>query len=88
LTRRASEALVLPSETERVGTLILVDVASLTLADQQRLHAWLDGSGNGVRIVSTGPESILPMIRVGAFMEALYYRLNTLVLECQEGGAG
>jgi hypothetical protein len=60
--------------------LILRDVAALTADDQARLLAWLQGKGFGVHVVSTTERPLFALVAQGLFDEALYYRLNVLLL--------
>jgi len=75
---RAREGLVLPSEV-MVGALILRDVDALVHADQRRLLDWL-GNAVAVKVISTATASLLPRIGRGAFLDSLYYRLNTICI--------
>ena len=77
------EQLVLPA-ADTVKTLILRNVGSLTHVDQGRLYNWLDEAAGRTQVVSTTPEPLLPLVRAGAFMAALYYRLNVLYVEVPE----
>ena len=78
-TWRPGTALDLPA-TCQGGTLVLNDVAALTPKDQVRLDAWLNQSPRSARIVSTTTRSIVPLIENGAFLERLYYRINTVAV--------
>jgi hypothetical protein len=73
------ERLVLPPAAH-VGTLILYDVSALPLADQRRLFVWLQDAV-GMQVISTASAPLLPLIGTGAFLDTLYYRLNTACLE-------
>jgi len=77
------QQLVLPA-TDTVKTLILRDVGSLSHVDQGRLYNWLDEAAGRTQVVSTTPERLLPRVHAGAFMAALYYRLNVLYVEVPE----
>jgi hypothetical protein len=70
------ESLRLPAS----GTLILKEPGTLGGNDQQALVDWMRGSPE-IRIVSTSTVPLLPLVRTGGFLDALYYRLNTLYLE-------
>jgi hypothetical protein len=74
----ARDGLVLPPPA-MVGTLILRDVDLLVRADQRRLLEWL-GHAVAVKVISTAIASLLPRIERGAFLDALYYRLNTICI--------
>lgn len=77
------EQLVLPP-VDRVRTLILRNVGALSHVDQGRLYNWLDEAAGRTQVVSTTPEPLLPRVVAGAFMSALYYRLNVLYVEVPE----
>ena len=72
--------LVLPSD-ERTEMMILHDVGALPHDDQHRLLEWLDVARGRTLVVSTTPESLLPRVQAGEFIDALYYRLNILFIE-------
>jgi hypothetical protein len=65
----------------RCGTMILHDVGALTLEEQYRLMVWLQETAGGTRVVSTTSAPLLPLVEVGAFLDTLYYRLNTIYME-------
>jgi hypothetical protein len=79
MTWQAGKALNLPTGGRR-GTLVLRNVAALTPTDQFRLDAWLRQPPRATRVVSTTTQSIVPLIATGAFLEGLYYRINTVVV--------
>ena len=74
------EPLVLPP-VARARTLILQDVGALTHADQHRLLDWLDRTSGRTQVVSTTPASLWPRVQAGAFIDRLYYRLNTVCMD-------
>jgi len=71
------QRLVLPP-IHLAGTMVLEDVGALCVEDQQLLLAWLEASEGRTQVVSTTPESLLPRVNNGAFLDTLYYRLNTV----------
>jgi hypothetical protein len=79
-TWRTGEPLVLPP-VARARTLILQDVGALTRADQHRLLDWLDRAAGRTQVVSTTPASLWPRVQAGAFIDRLYYRLNTVCMD-------
>jgi hypothetical protein len=81
----AGQRLVLPP-VSRMGTLILHEVGALTLDDQRRLLEWSERGAGLVQIISTTATPLLPAIRAGAFIEILYYRLNTVSVDVTEIG--
>jgi hypothetical protein len=74
----AQAPLRLPDEAAR--PMILRDVAALTADDQARLLAWLQGKGFRAHVVSTTERPLFALVEEGLFDEALYYRLNVLLL--------
>jgi hypothetical protein len=83
---RAREGLALPPPGT-VGALILRGVDALVAADQRRLLDWL-GDAVAVKVIGTATAPLLPRIERGAFLESLYYRLNTIciVMMAQKSG--
>jgi len=67
------------------GTLLLRRVSALTAAQQSTLLAWLDRDQRRTQVISTAPESLLPLLERGLFSDVLYYRLNPLYVELPEG---
>lgn len=76
-TWKPGECLVLPS----TGTIVLYDVGSLTRDDQQQLLEWLESAEN-TQVVSTTQAPLLPRVQSGRFDDRLYYRLNTVCVDC------
>jgi hypothetical protein len=71
----------LPAPHE-VSTLLVRDVATLSLDQQHALLSWLDLAGAGhAQVVSTAALPLFPLVEHGEFLEALYYRLNTVRLD-------
>ncbi len=76
---------VLPS-TGDVRTLIIRNVDALSVNQQRELSSWLEQSaGARTRVVSTTTVPLFALVAAGLFVDALYYRLNTLLLDthCQ-----
>ncbi len=69
-------ALALPSCGS--GTLVLHDVAELTVRQQIALSDWLDRRRGDTQVVSVTQARIGDRIRDGQFLEGLFYRLNTV----------
>jgi hypothetical protein len=65
----------------RARTMILHDVGSLGPDDQVRLLKWLDEAEGRTQVVSTTPTPLLPRVHAGAFLDTLYYRLNTVCVD-------
>ena len=62
------------------GTLILQGAHALSAFDQQQVFEWLDRDARATRVLSTAPYPLFPLVEGGLFLEALYYRLNMLLL--------
>ena len=69
-------ALELPSGGR--GTLLLHDVAALTIAQQVTLFDWLQHRRGAIQVVSVTEERLMGMVCDGRFLEGLFYRLNTI----------
>lgn len=64
----------------REGTVILLEAARLSAAQQTTLLRWFD-ERVPVRIVSTSSEPLFSFVGSGAFRSELYYRLNVVLIE-------
>ena len=76
----ADEPLTLPA-VSRTSTLVLHDVAALEYTDQRRLIDWLERTAGRAQVISTASESLLKRVQSGAFIDTLYYRLNTVCVD-------
>jgi hypothetical protein len=76
--------LELPATQE--GTLMLRDVAALTLAQQVQLYDWLTCAGPTLQVISLTTLPLRDLVEDGAFLESLYYRLNVIRLEAGRTG--
>lgn len=66
---------------ELSGTLIF-EHASTASADQQRsLLEWLSERTRHVQVISTTEEPLFALVQQGAFLDRLFYQLNTLYLD-------
>jgi transcriptional regulator of aromatic amino acid metabolism len=74
------ERLLLPP-VARGGTVILHEVGALSPQDQLRLLDWLEHAVSRAQVISTTSASLLPQVKSGAFVETLFYRLNTVCLD-------
>ena len=74
------DTLTLPSSS-RTGTLILHDVGTMTPEEQRLLLDWLDRAAGRTQVVSTTPTPLMPRVKSGAFLDNLYYRLNTVCVD-------
>jgi sigma-54-interacting transcriptional regulator len=63
------------------GTVVLQDVDRLDLSGQRELLAWLDDRGGRVRVISTARGDLFDLVMSGEFLDPLYYRLNTIVVD-------
>ena len=77
---RPGEPLQLPDFTS-IRTLVIRDLASMTGSEQVRLLEWLDRASGYVQVVSTAGDALLPLVEDGSFINALYYRLNTICVD-------
>jgi hypothetical protein len=64
-----------------VGTLVLHDVGTLSPHEQLELLGWLELADGRTQVVSTSPTPLLPRVQCGAFIDTLYYRLNTVCVD-------
>jgi transcriptional regulator of acetoin/glycerol metabolism len=60
------------------GTLLLSDVAALTIGQQVALFDWLHQRRGGIQVVSVTQKRLMGMVCDGRFLEGLFYRLNTI----------
>lgn len=63
------------------GTLVLADVAMMSIGQQMRLFDWLSQTVDGPQVVSISSVPLRPLVDSGRFLEALLYRLNLIHLE-------
>lgn len=73
--------------TPPCATLLLRQADDMTLDDQQRLDAWL-ADGPSPQVITTSTQSLFPFVERGAFLAALYYRLNVVYLTFDDSGIG
>jgi hypothetical protein len=66
--------------TGECGALVLQNVAALSRPEQSELLRWLDESDGRTQVVSTTARRLFPLVERGLFDEALYYRLNVVLL--------
>jgi hypothetical protein len=62
------------------GTLIVHDVAALTIDQQIALGDWIERRRVRVQVLSVTRAPLLPLVQDGRFLEGLFYRLNTLTV--------
>jgi hypothetical protein len=71
---------VLSLPKEPAGTLLLKDVAALSVVQQLDVYDWLTEHKAGVQVVSVTTVLLAPLVEAGLFLQALYYRLNIIQL--------
>ena len=71
----------LPSDA--AGTLLLYDVAALTISQQVMLFDWLQHRRGDMQVLSVTGKRLGNMVREGRFLEALFYRLNLISVTAQ-----
>ena len=77
-----------PVPQPREGTLVLLEVARLTVEQQAELLRWLDrfDDRSRVQIVSTTAQPLFSLVENGAFLDNLYYRLNAVRIDLASSG--
>jgi hypothetical protein len=73
--------------TGECGALVLQNVAALGREEQSELLRWIDDSSGRTQVVSTTAQPLFPLVKRGLFDEALYYRLNVVLLCVDSSGA-
>jgi hypothetical protein len=61
--------------------MILQDIGALGHTDQLSLLDWLERAAGRTQVVSTTSTPLWPLIQAGAFIDSLYYRLNTVCVD-------
>jgi hypothetical protein len=69
----------------RRGTLLLNDVAAMTLSQQVMLYDWLSDRRGEMQVVSVTSAPLEALVEDGQFLEGLFYRLNVLRLNAGRG---
>jgi hypothetical protein len=69
------------------GTLVVEDVDRLDLAAQRSLLAWLEAHATRVRVITVVTTDLFAAVTAGTFIDQLYYRLNTIVVDAVGGSA-
>jgi transcriptional regulator of acetoin/glycerol metabolism len=64
-----------------VGTLLLRNIAWLTLTEQECLLEWIQRSSGATQVVATSSVVLFPLVERGTFSAQLYYRLNVIYFE-------
>jgi len=76
----SGQPLVLPPQG-LIKTMVLHDVGRLQPHEQLDLLAWLEQAAGRTQVVSTSATPLLPRVQCGAFIDTLYYRLNTVCVD-------
>ena len=69
------------------GALVLENIAALGLPEQSALLRWLDDSKDRRQVVSTTVRPLFPLVERGLFDDALYFRLNVVMLGVDSSSA-
>ena len=69
------------SMVDHASTIVLHDVGNLPPRDQLDLLEWLERADGRAQVVSTSATPLLPRVQCGAFIDTLYYRLNTVCVD-------
>jgi Sigma-54 interaction domain len=69
------------------GTLVIHEVDGLDLVAQRTLLEWLEQRATRVRLITTATADLFAMVSAGAFVDQLYYRLNTIIIDAVAGDA-
>ena len=70
---------------EMAGSLLLHDVAQLTIAQQIALSDWIVQQRGGIQVVSVTQAPLPALVQDGLFLEGLFYRLNTVTVRATKG---
>jgi len=73
--------------TGEIGGVILEDVGELSAADQERLLGWLSATRRSTQVIATTASPLFHYVSRGRFTEALYYRLNVILVTVGTAGA-
>jgi hypothetical protein len=66
---------------EAANTIVLHNVAALSYGCQQMLNDWLCADDDRTQIITTNATPLFPLVKRRAFLEALYYRLNVVLVD-------
>ena len=66
------------------GTFIIREMAQLSLHEQRNLLAWLNERLARVQMVGVTESALFPLTDGAGFLDALYYRLNTLYIDADD----
>ena len=74
--------------TMEIGTVILKEVATLTMQEQTLLLEWLNTASPRPQLISTSRQPLFPRVERRLFAEALYYRLNVIRMQVDSSNIG
>lgn len=77
------EPFVLPS-IDATRTFVIHELSALCLHDQIELLGWSGSAMGNTQVISTTSVPLIPRISGGAFIDTLYYRLNTVYVDVGE----
>jgi hypothetical protein len=63
---------------ELTGTLLLKDVAALSVEQQLDVYDWMSERQPALQVVSVTTAPLAPLVDAGLFLQALFYRLNII----------
>ena len=63
------------------GTLLLADVAMMSIGQQMRLYDWMTVTVDCPQVVSVSSVPLRPLVDDGRFLEGLLYRINLIHLD-------
>jgi DNA-binding NtrC family response regulator len=66
---------------KKKGTLLLTDVAKMSLGQQLEVYDWLTVGCENLQVVSVSSAPLRPLVDVGRFLEGFLYRLNVIYLD-------
>jgi hypothetical protein len=66
------------------GTFLVRDLQALSLHEQRNLLAWLNERLARVQMVGVTQSALFPLVDGAGFLDALYYRLNTLYIDADD----
>jgi hypothetical protein len=78
---RPGRRLWFPFEAE---TFVLYDVDCLWRGEQRRLTEWLTARAGRTQLVTTSTEPLTDRVQANAFLDMLYYRLNTICVDLRD----
>jgi|SRR6266853_5090070 len=67
------------------GTLVIWDVDTLDRTQQEQLLTWMDSHDANVQVISTVKRPMFPLVLREKYLDTLYYRLNIVCLELEQG---